>query len=202
MRRHLAIVLALPTVALAGAATAEASWVFRPSYYSHELTTGERVSQYAASRARPVQVDPSYLESGYRHNRFAIRGAGGSVDRMHVVQTWGAGEAIRPYGEWQRPFRAGATPYGPWGNPQGPWTSPFGSWVNPYGLGQIHYSSWGPGHHGQFPPYHGYPPAVPYASPGGHGGYGPGGGYPPGGGHGGGGAPGGHGGGGAYGGGH
>jgi len=63
-----------------------------------------------------------------------LRGPDGSADRLHVVETWGAGDAIRPYGEWLFPYRAGATPYGPWGNPQGPWTMPFDSWVNPYGL--------------------------------------------------------------------
>ena len=119
------------------ASAAEASWIFRPSYYSHQPATCQRVAQYSPGETPYVHVDPTYERSGYRHNRVTIRGAGGSVDRMHLVETWGAGEAIRPYGEWQRPFRAGATPYGPWGNPQGPWTSPFWSWMNPYGLGRL-----------------------------------------------------------------
>jgi len=144
MRRHLAIVVTLSVVALPTVTAAEAGWIFRPSYYSHEWSSGERVAQYAPIKRPEVRVDPTYRQSAYRHNRLSLRGAGGTADRLHIVQTWGEGEYIRPYGEWQRPFRAGATPYGPWGNPQGPWTSPFGSWVNPYGLGQLPYYPWGP----------------------------------------------------------
>ena len=184
MRRHLAFLVVL-AVAPLWHGVAAADWIFSPSYFSHDAKSGERVAQYAPEEVRYAPYDPTFLRSGYRQNRIAIRGASGSVDRLHVVETWGAGEAIRPYGEWQRPFRAGATPYGPWGNPQGPWTSPYGSWENPYGLGQIpnvfdFRSS---------RPYGGYPGAGPYGRPpggpgGGHGG--PGGGHGgPGGGHGG-----------------
>jgi len=109
------------------------SWVFRQSRYSHDPATGRRVNQFAPKAPSLVAVDPNYLQSGYRHKRSTLRGADGSADRLHVVETWGAGDSIRPYGEWLFPYRAGATPYGPWGNPQGPWTAPFDSWVNPYG---------------------------------------------------------------------
>jgi len=108
------------------------SWVFRPSRFSHAPQTAERVVQYQPPPPAIVPTDPTYQESGYRHKRsgLAVRG---SFDYRHVVETWGAGESIRPYGEWLYPFRPGATPFGPWGNPQGPWTLPFQSWQNPYG---------------------------------------------------------------------
>jgi hypothetical protein len=162
-----------------------ASWIFRRSTYSHSPVTGERVSQYASPRASIVRSDNTYRESGYRHIRSSLRGPDGSADRTHVVQTWGAGESIRPYGEWQRPFRDGATPYGPWGNAQGPWTKPFESWDNPYGQ----WNRYPYGYRSAYPNYGGGPVAVPYAtpygSPGGmpHGGS-PGGGSPHGGPHG------------------
>lgn len=156
------------------------SWVFRPSTYSHDPASGQRVNQYRPEDPAYVWLDPNYLQSGYRHIRASFRGPGGSFDQTHIVQTWGAGEWIRPYGEWEYPFRPGATPYGPWGNPQGPWTLPFDSWYNPYGL-------WNP---------YRYPYPIPYGpfghgsgafgwgyhGPGGYGagGYGPGG-YGPGG---------------------
>lgn len=136
MRRHLALVVVAASALVAGR-QADAGWMFLPSYYSHDPNTGARVAQYAPKETAFAREDPSYQQSGYRHNQTTIRGPGGSADRLHVVETWGEGEAIRPYGEWQRPFRAGATPYGPWGNPQGPWTLPFGAWENPYGLGRI-----------------------------------------------------------------
>ena len=175
MKWHLALVVALPVVALESVTAAGAGWIFRPSYYSHEPSGGERVAQYAPVEPPQVRVDPSYQQSAYRHNRISIRGADGSADRLHVVETWGAGEFIRPYGEWQRPFRAGATPYGPWGNPQGPWTSPFESWGNPYGLGQLPYYSPGPWYGGRHPgldtPFYGTPQGGPRGTPrGGHGG--------------------------------
>ena len=145
MKRHL-VLLAAMAVTSATALHADADWIFRRSTFSHDPTTAERVDQYAAKKVSYARNDPTYLESGYRHKRTTLRGADGSVDRLHTVQTWGAGEAIRPYGEWQRPYRSGATPYGPWGNPQGPWTTPFESWVNPYGQwNRYPYSPWGYG---------------------------------------------------------
>ncbi len=172
MRQHLLVVV-LGSVLANGAWAG--SWMFEPSTYSHDSQTGERVEQYA--RKPPVYgpSDPTYEQSAYIHKRTAIRGGRGNVDRRHYVETWGAGEAIRPYGEWQRPFRAGATPYGPWGNANGPWTTPFDSWNNPYGLGKLPtppWSPWSPLYPGHGYPGAGGPPiAVPYGgqgSPGAH----------------------------------
>jgi len=156
MRRHLASLVVLLTFVAAGVGQAADSWIFRPSHYTHDPEGGRRVSQYAPKQPAYVRTDPTYMQSGYRHSRSTLRGIGGSVDRRHVVETWGAGEMIRPYGEWQRPFRAGATPYGPWGNPGGPWTMPFDSWSNPYGLGNLQHPPW---------PHLEYPMAAPYAEP-------------------------------------
>ena len=148
MKWHFAVLMSLPAMAAITAARAstdgcpvvlcseqeESSWIFQPSYFSHDPDNGKRVAQYAPEPTSYARDDPTYLESGYRHYQMAIVGPDGSADRLHVVQTWGLGELIRPYGEWEFPYRAGATPYGPWGNPQGPWTLPFDSWQNPYGL--------------------------------------------------------------------
>ena len=156
MKRHLVSpIVSTAVVLIATAAASAESWLFLPSTFTHDPTTGARVNQYAPKEPAIVQIDGTYLQSGYRHMRFGIR-AGDSADRLHVVQTWGAGEAIRPYGEWQFPFRAGATPYGPWGNPGGPWTMPFDSWVNPYGSwNRYQYSPWGPGYGGSHRPGYG-----------------------------------------------
>ncbi len=119
--------------------------MFRPGYYTHSPETGQRVAQYEPERPSYVSVDPTYQESGYRHELIQA-----GNDWLNIVQTWGQGTAIRPYGEWEYPYRAGATPFGPWGNPQGPWTLPFDSWQNPYGLNRMpYYGGWqggyGPG---------------------------------------------------------
>lgn len=170
MRQHLFAVVLLSV--LGNSAWAAGSWVFQPSTYSHDPQTGERVEQYAAKPPVYGPSDPTYEQSAYIHKRTTLRGAGGSVERRHYVETWGEGEAIRPYGEWQRPFRAGATPYGPWGNPRGPWTSPEDSWVNPYGLGRLPTPPWSPwypnsGYGGEaYPPYGGGPIAMPYGQSG------------------------------------
>ena len=157
-----AVILGWPVSMAANASAVEgSSWVFQRSRFSHAPTTGKMVTQYAPKEPSYVPVDPTYRRSGYRHQRINWRGPSGSADRMHIVDTWGDGGSIRPYGEWQRPFRAGATPYGPWGNAQGPWTTPFESWSNPYG-------SWN-----RYPYY-----GSPYPMPGYGGGY-QGGGYPP-----------------------
>ncbi len=142
MRQHLLAVVLLSL--LGGTARADGSWIFQPSTYSHDPQTGTRVTQYQAEPPVYGPADSTYQQSAYIHKRTALWGVDGSVERRHYVETWGAGEAIRPYGEWEYPFRAGATPYGPWGNPSGPWTTPFGSWVNPYGLGRLPTPPWYP----------------------------------------------------------
>jgi len=158
MRRHLASAAAAAAIGLIAARCARAeSWIFLPSSFTHHPATGERVVQFAPKKAAYARTDPTYLQSVYRHRRSTIR-AGSSADHTHVVETWGAGDRIRPYGEWQRPYRAGATPYGPWGNPAGPWTMPFESWSNPYALGP-------------WPYYYGYPGCRRRPYPRGHQGY-------------------------------
>ncbi len=163
MIRHRAAAIAGMAIVLTLTAAAEADWFFQPSRYTHEPVRGERVAQYAAVETPYAREVPNFVESGYRHTRSSIRGAEGTFDHTHVVQTWGQGEQIRPYGEWQYPYRAGATPYGPWGNPQGPWTTPYESWINPYGQWN-RWPQWpypappGPAP-GPTPPHPGPPPA-------------------------------------------
>ncbi len=153
MRRHtilaiLLLAIVLLTIVPAGVALAETGWLFSQSYYSHAEETGHRVAQYASAETPYFTPDPTYMRSAYRQNRSSIR-VGGSADHLHVVETWGDGENVRPYGEWQRPYRDGATPYGPWGNARGPWTSPAGGgWVE-QGFGQGYGSpAFGPGYGG------------------------------------------------------
>ena len=141
MRLYHAIFVLLSILAVSGtiypwsAQASDVNWIFGHGYYTHSPETGERVAQYEPERPSIVPADPTYQESGYRHQ--VVQDGN---DRLNLVQTWGAGTAIRPYGEWEYPYCAGATPFGPWGNPQGPWTLPFDSWRNPYGLNR-------PGHH-------------------------------------------------------
>ena len=143
----LAVVFSATTNAVADSnrtgsdADGKVEWAFKPSYYTHSHTDGQRVARYATGQKAYAEID-NFRRSGYRQQRIRIHGASGSADNIHLVETWGEGEFIRPYGEWQRPFREGATPYGPWGNAQGPWTLPFESWVNPYGLGKLPHPPW------------------------------------------------------------
>jgi hypothetical protein len=144
MTRHLGLLFALALAALTCTRPAAADgWLFRPSTFSHDAD-GNRVAQYQPERPTFFRFDDTYMESGYRHSHISIPGGDGSYDHLHVVQTWGLGESIRPYGEWLYPYRAGATPYGPWGNPSGPWTLPFDSWQNPYGLGKLPWGGYSP----------------------------------------------------------
>ena len=143
MRRHLVLAVAVAAIGPAWVTASEPSWIFRASHYTHDPSSGERVAQYAEEAPAYKPDDSTYEQSAYRHSRSSLR-VGDSYDYLHIVETWGRGEMIRPYGEWLYPYRAGATPFGPWGNPQGPWTTPFGSWVNPYGLGQLPTPPWSP----------------------------------------------------------
>ena len=150
MIRHLVFASALAAGTLA-ASTVEGDWAFQQSYYTHNPATGQRVVQHSPGTTPYARIEPNYQQSGYRQQRIRIGGRRGGADNIHIVETWGNGENIRPYGEWQHPYRAGATPYGPWGNSQGPWTQPFESWVNPYGLGQLPYPPYPYGGYGPHP---------------------------------------------------
>jgi hypothetical protein len=140
----------LAAIVLAGPAMAHAeSWIFRPSYFSHDPVSAERVAQFAQPAPSYVRTGENYLQSGYSHNTITM-GRGNSVEHIHIVESWGQGENIRPYGEWLYPYRPGATPYslplygagaygrpapyGPGGNPYGPATAPYGYGNNPSGL--------------------------------------------------------------------
>ena len=89
-----------------------ADWITAPSYYSHDPMSGQRVNQY--SRIGPFYntTRSDYTTSGYRHTRSSIE-AGGSVDHLHLVETWG--RPVRPYEEWKYPFRPYSVPYQQWG---------------------------------------------------------------------------------------
>jgi hypothetical protein len=154
MIRHFTLASIAAVGLLIAASGASADWAFKKSYFSHDPASGQRVARYAAGTTPYTTPEDNFKRSGYRHQRIRQRGPRGSADNLHLVETWGEGEFIRPYGEWLYPYRAGATPYGPWGNPNGPWTSPFGSWVNPYGLGRLPHPPWP--HYGGYPPY--FPP--------------------------------------------
>jgi hypothetical protein len=135
------LLVLLLVVGWLGSSAQASQWVFLPSRYSHTPDGTQRAVQYAPEPTIVVPEDPTYVRSGFRHHEMHVR-VGRSADRVHVVETWGMGAYLRPYGEWEYPYRAGATPFGPWGNPQGPWTPPFGAWVNPYGLGQLPSPPW------------------------------------------------------------
>ena len=86
MKRFLfGAVLALAS--LAGSAQAE-SWIFQPSYYSHDPISPVRVQrQYS----RGPQFTPSvgqYVNSGYRLLRAQINVAGGVYDQINMWEGW------------------------------------------------------------------------------------------------------------------
>lgn len=101
--------------ALHGAASA-ADWLTSPSFYTHDGTTGQRVTQFAQIGPYHYFQRPDYLKSGYRQFRSTID-YGNSSDNMHVVEQWGA--AVVPYEVWRFNYRPYSTPYPAWGPPFG-----------------------------------------------------------------------------------
>ena len=126
MRLQLAWTLALAALPAAAGAD-DGSWIFAPTRYTHSPLDGQRVVQYCPEAPAILRYDDTYQESGYRHNTISLC-AGDSADHLHLLQTWGLGLGIRPYGEWEYPYRPGATPYSPW-----PMSYP--SWQNFAGQG-------------------------------------------------------------------
>jgi hypothetical protein len=107
--------LVLVSALLAGPSTA-ADWATAPSYYTHDLSNGQRVSQFAQVGPFFYFQRPDYLKSGYRQYRSTID-LGNSSDNMHVVEQWGA--AVVPYEQWRFPYRPYSAPYQAWGPPFG-----------------------------------------------------------------------------------
>jgi hypothetical protein len=113
---HLSIAaLALASILLVGSLSA-ADWATAPSYYTHDQSNGQRVSQFAQIGPYYYFQRPDYLKSGYRQYRSTID-LGNSSDNMHVVEQWGA--QVVPYEQWRFPTRPYSVPYQAWGPPYG-----------------------------------------------------------------------------------
>lgn len=118
--------LSLAMFALVTSASA-ADWISAPSYYTHDKSTGQRVTQYAQTGPFYYIERGDYMKSGYRHNRSTIQ-LGGSADNLHIVEEWG--RPVQPYESWRFPYRPYSVPYEAWG----PQPAIYGG-VLPYGGG-------------------------------------------------------------------
>ncbi|MBC8350981.1 MAG: hypothetical protein H8E66_03285 [Planctomycetes bacterium] len=94
------------------ASTCAADWITAPSYYTHDPTSGERVTQYSPIGPFYTYSQSSFSRSGYRNTRSSLQ-VGGSADHYHTTEQWG--KPIQPYGEWRHPYRPYSVPYGAWG---------------------------------------------------------------------------------------
>jgi hypothetical protein len=93
-----------------------ADWLVAPSYYTHDPTTGQRVTQYAEIGPYYYYHRPDFQRSGYRNYRSTIQ-TGNSADNLHMVEEYG--RPVRPYEEWRFPYRPYSVPYDAWGPPFG-----------------------------------------------------------------------------------
>ena len=151
-------VIFLTVIALSPLAEA-ADWLTMPSRYSHNPSTGERVTQYTKIQAPSVPQPSNFRTSGYTHTRSSLN-YGQSADNYHRVEQWG--DPVRPYGEWRFPYRPYSTPYPNWGPPYaglnlgGGYYGPYGpSPYDPYRGGGLdsggRYPTTGPRGRGNYP---------------------------------------------------
>ena len=154
---NLAVVF-LTVIALSPLAEA-ADWLTMPSRYSHNPSTGQRVTQYTKIQAPSVPQPSNFRTSGYTHTRSSLN-YGQSADNYHRVEQWG--DPVRPYGEWRFPYRPYSTPYPNWGPPYaglnlgGGYYGPYGpSPYDPYQGGGLdpggRYPTTGPRGRGNYP---------------------------------------------------
>jgi len=108
--------IAIPVLAVLSLAplAQAADWLTLPSRYTHNPSTGQRVSQYSKIQAPSVPQPSNFRTSGYTHTRSSLN-YGQSADNYHRVEQWG--DPVRPYGEWRFPYRPYSTPYPNWGPP-------------------------------------------------------------------------------------
>lgn len=89
MKSHLAaLVFAVAVIASPLSALAE-SWIFRPSYYSHDPVTNVRIGrQYSAG---PVFTRPTggYISGGWRWQNASIIIGGQMFDNYNYFESWG-----------------------------------------------------------------------------------------------------------------
>ena len=92
--KRLTIALLLAAAALTASPAAAGSWIFGPSYYSHQSTTGVRVGP-RPQRSAPRYTRPAgeYVRAGYTRTYSAIRHRGRTLDEVHVVESWVQGGA-------------------------------------------------------------------------------------------------------------
>lgn len=90
MKYAIAVFAYIAFVAAAPGHAVEGDWIFKRGRFSHNPVTGVRVSQFAPLPPVPASYSGNYQQSGYRHTNSTLR-LGGSVDRTHVVETWGNG---------------------------------------------------------------------------------------------------------------
>ena len=85
MKRYLFGAL-LALAGLTGSAQAQ-SWIFQPSYYSHEPISPVRV-QRQYSRAAIFPSVGSYINSGYRFLRAGINVGGNTYSQLNMWESW------------------------------------------------------------------------------------------------------------------
>ena len=62
-------------------------WLTLPSRYTHNPSTGERISQYRKIQAPSVPQPANFRTSGYTHTRSSLN-YGQSADNYHRVEQW------------------------------------------------------------------------------------------------------------------
>ena len=153
MRLHHAIFFVLSGLLAPVAQASDVSWIFRPGYYTHSPATGQRVAQYEPERPSIVPTDPTYQESGYRHQTCASwhrlaepradLGRGHSNPALWRVgvslsrrgnAVWSLGQSTRPldaaFDSWQNSYGMNRQPYG-----YGAFISGYGASISGYGPG-------------------------------------------------------------------
>lgn len=87
MKLALIISAALLVSSMAAPTRAE-SWIFAPSYYSHDPVTQVRIGRQYSSG--PVYTRPSgeYVRTGYRNLRSTIQVRGQTFDHLNVWESW------------------------------------------------------------------------------------------------------------------
>ena len=106
------LIFLLPGMSLVPVAASD--WLTLPSTFTHDPSTGGRVSQFAQVQAPAAPTVSNFRTSGYTHTRSTLN-YGQSADNYHRVEQWG--DPVRPYGEWRFPYRPYSTPYQNWGAP-------------------------------------------------------------------------------------
>jgi hypothetical protein len=88
MKSHLLKLVALTAIWAVPQLASAGSWIFRPSYYSHEPTTNVRIGRQYSKGPVFTRPEGSYVRGGWRWQNAPLIVGGQIYDNYNYYESW------------------------------------------------------------------------------------------------------------------